>query len=129
MLLILNGRRVGVITPRNQWPVYWAAIGGAALVQSFARYYGVPYFLLINFFAMVFELKAWANPATRAKNYWNLRYSLLVFAAAEVAWQLDYQGIVCDPSNHFIQGHAVWHVLNSISLLFMFRYMKQFGIR
>jgi hypothetical protein len=27
-------------------------------------------------------------------------------------------GVFCDPENHVVQGHAIWHVLGATSLVF-----------
>ena len=52
---------------------------------------------------------------------------LLLFAWA--IWSLDTYRIVCDPTNHFINGHAIWHVLTAISIWFLFKFYSQFELR
>ena len=44
-------------------------------------------------------------------------------------WVTDITGVLCDPANHLVTGHAVWHVLNAISvaLLGLF-YQRRFAI-
>jgi len=32
--------------------------------------------------------------------------------------------VFCDPSNHWIQGHALWHLLTAASLYAMFRFYE-----
>jgi hypothetical protein len=31
----------------------------------------------------------------------------------------------CDPSNHWLQGHAIWHRLTAASLCAMFRFYER----
>ena len=45
--------------------------------------------------------------------------ALLVFGIGIIALFLDATKIVCDPNNHFLQLHAVWHVCNAIALYFI----------
>lgn len=50
----------------------------------------------------------------------------VVFWASLAIWVMDLSGIVCDPNNHFLQGHALWHIANSTCLYWMYRYAMQF---
>jgi hypothetical protein len=42
-----------------------------------------------------------------------------------VIWVLDLRGPLCDPDNHFVTGHAAWHVLTALSLLFFFQFHER----
>ena len=48
------------------------------------------------------------------------------FAFAWTVWWLDFLKIVCDPDNHVLQGHAVWHCVNSLCFYFLYRFNRQF---
>jgi hypothetical protein len=37
----------------------------------------------------------------------------------------DVTGVFCDPDDHFVQGHAIWHVLGAISLAFAAFFYRQ----
>jgi len=53
----------------------------------------------------------------------------LVFIGAGFACSIsDATGLWCDPKNHFVQGHAVWHVLGGISLQFLYLFYAQFDL-
>jgi hypothetical protein len=52
--------------------------------------------------------------------------SFAVLTAGAVCSALDLSRTVCDPSSHLLQGHAVWHVLSALSLLFAFLHYRQF---
>ena len=52
--------------------------------------------------------------------------ALGTFLLAFGIWILDVKEIVCDAKNHFLQGHAVWHVLNAFCFYFLYRFYRQF---
>lgn len=47
---------------------------------------------------------------------WLVR-AIVILGIALVIWLLDKHGPLCDPDNHLVTGHAVWHVLTALSLL------------
>jgi hypothetical protein len=49
-----------------------------------------------------------------------------VFFLSVFIWLLDYSHLVCNPDNHLINGHAIWHVLDAVCLGLYFRYQLQF---
>lgn len=42
--------------------------------------------------------------------------SLLLMGVAQAASLLDLTRAWCDPDNHFVQGHAVWHLASALAL-------------
>ena len=55
-------------------------------------------------------------------------YCIVFLAVAAVCSAADLTGIWCDPKNHYVQGHAAWHVLNSVSFFFIYKYFSQFDL-
>lgn len=51
--------------------------------------------------------------------------SLGLLLAGGVASALDVTRTLCDPDNHVVQGHAVWHVLTAASLVVAFYHYRQ----
>jgi hypothetical protein len=51
--------------------------------------------------------------------------SLLFLSVALACSAADLTRLWCDHSNHFIQGHAVWHVLSAIGLYCLFLFYAQ----
>ena len=43
-------------------------------------------------------------------------------------WLLDVQHLVCDPTNHWISGHALWHWLDALALYCVYRFYTQFRL-
>lgn len=51
--------------------------------------------------------------------------SLLLLIGAAVCSALDAARIWCDPHDHLVQGHALWHVLSAISLGLLARFYER----
>jgi hypothetical protein len=52
---------------------------------------------------------------------WLLRTVVALVVALGI-WVLDIRGPLCDPDNHLLTGHAVWHVLTALAILLYDRY-------
>ena len=37
-------------------------------------------------------------------------------------WLLDVKHLVCDPTNHWVSGHALWHWLDALALYCVYRF-------
>jgi hypothetical protein len=48
--------------------------------------------------------------------------AIAVLGVGLAIWVLDFRGALCDPDNHLVTGHAVWHVLTALSLLCFFHF-------
>lgn len=75
---------------------------------------------IIELFALIYlGRKNWSKHV----NTKPFKTALLVFVGSFIVWNLDLFYIWnIDTVEHFINGHALWHILNSISLYFAFRY-------
>lgn len=128
LLLVFNARRLGLLTPARLPLAYVLLLTAsiAALLTLRGRsgewLFGgeVAVFLLSE--AVLFRRETGTDYAFFVRG-------LATFAAAFAAWILDVREIVCDPRNHFLQGHALWHVLNSLCYWFLYRFYLQFELR
>ena len=41
-------------------------------------------------------------------------------------WLLDVKHLVCDPTNHWVSGHALWHWFDALALYCVYRFYTQF---
>lgn len=76
---------------------------------------------------LLFVTEFWARKQgsiPRKKIYFVLAIALVLFA--QTFSFMDLTRIVCDPTNHFFQGHALWHVLSALGLFFAFKHFAQF---
>ena len=67
-----------------------------------------------------------SNPPTTYGWYWAGCFFLVV---GETCSLLDLSRIWCNPTDHVVQGHAVWHLLTSVALLCQFLHYTQFENR
>lgn len=54
----------------------------------------------------------------------------LIFAFFAVAWSfwwLDVLRVWCNPDNHAVQGHALWHLLNAPCFLLAWEHYRRYG--
>ncbi len=56
--------------------------------------------------------------------YKNLVRGILIFVGAFAIWITDITGLLCEPTNHWVTGHAIWHVLCAVSIERLFRFYK-----
>jgi hypothetical protein len=61
---------------------------------------------------------------TDAPDYRPFWLALGLLAAAALFSLADVTRTFCDPTNHWLQGHAIWHVLSAASLYAMFRFYE-----
>ncbi|CAA6808350.1 MAG: Unknown protein [uncultured Sulfurovum sp.] len=52
-----------------------------------------------------------------------INYAIVAILSAFVIWILDITKILCYPHSIF-QGHALWHILSTFSIYFLYRYYK-----
>ena len=51
--------------------------------------------------------------------------ALAMLTAASVCSALDVSRVWCDPGNHWLQGHAAWHVLTAGTLFWLYRFYER----
>ena len=78
--------------------------------------------------ALVVELML-RKRAERKVIYRNLFISLGLFVFGWGIWNLDTHRIVCDPTNHIINGHAIWHVATGIAIYYIYQFYTQFELK
>jgi hypothetical protein len=86
---------------------------------------GVGLFTVIITAALVVELKIFIR-SRNSIDYRPMLKLILCFSIAFTFWRLDITGRLCDPDNHWFQGHAMWHIMNSFCFYFLFRFYQQF---
>jgi len=65
----------------------------------------------------------------RTTDYRYLIAAVATFAVSYGLWWLDKLDVVCDPDNHILGLHGVWHFLGALSFVLWFRYFAQFRRR
>ena len=61
-------------------------------------------------------------------DYFHVVWSGILIVIAESFSLLDAHRVLCQPSNHFFQGHALWHVISAFSMWFAYKFYSQFEL-
>jgi hypothetical protein len=75
---------------------------------------GIASFAVCLVFGMGVELVLWRRRQSPEFRYF--AQNLGLFGIALVFWVFDVSKLVCMESNHWVTGHAVWHVLNAFAI-------------
>lgn len=125
LLLGLNLVRLGVLSRRRFWPVYAASVIALTALTVALRFtpfpiQGIVFLLIVGIVAT--ELRQRPLVPIDRRLFWAALATLTVAAGFSAA---DVTGVFCDPDDHLVQGHAIWHVLGAISLVFSAFFYRQ----
>ena len=113
------------LTKNNQLLLFIIiSIISIVVVSVFKGTVGIILFALLAILSGHFETALFKKYRNKY-NYKPLLFLLLFFGLAWGIWWLDITKTVCNPKNHFLQGHALWHILNSFCFLFLYKFYKQ----
>jgi hypothetical protein len=124
-----NALRLGWIEPRRRWPFLLAGVGGLSASVPLVSETAVPIQSLVAVLILVIlaqELsirrRSRAVGFGFAAGYRSFAAALLLLSAAGVASLADVTRTWCDPTNHWVQGHALWHLLSAGALYALYRF-------
>lgn len=126
LLLLLNAERLGWLTLRGARRVMPLCVLASTALTAAVAPLGFPIQSLIGILILCIIA---TELLLRRRSAYPLRYfglSFLLLAAGAACSVIDVSRRMCEPSNHVLQGHAVWHVLSALSLLAAFLHYRQF---
>lgn len=136
LLVVFNLERLGWLGRKGTLVVYLLVNALSLFVMIQFKtvgifVFGILVFLALGMEAVMFFSGSTARSVSRRNAVFRASYRFLgmglaVFLVSYAVWLLDFHKIVCDPRNHFVQGHALWHVLNSSVFIFLARFYGQF---
>ncbi len=106
------------------WP---AVVGFTAVTAAVAKAELAVQPIIMALLAVVLGTEACAargEPGTVHRRWWWAALGLI--AAAAACSFADVSRLWCDPTDHVIQGHALWHVLGAGALFASFFHYRQF---
>jgi hypothetical protein len=124
MIVVIVKRSAGISRPFSLI-VFWTLVAlgtSTMLIGSGERWI----FAATNFACPIGEGVLALRRSTRAKSYRWFFFAYAAFTPAVIFWALDQRGLLCDPDNHFMSGHAAWHLLDALMFWCSFRYYQQF---
>jgi hypothetical protein len=126
LVLTLNALRLGWIGPPRQLAFF---LGGTAAMSAlvpvgFAAGFPIQalvFFLIVAMLGQERALRLRDGPGADYRPYVT---ALVLLTAAAVFSALDVTRTWCDPQNHWLQGHAAWHVLSAGALAALYRFYE-----
>ncbi|MGH0029230.1 MAG: ceramidase domain-containing protein [Myxococcota bacterium] len=123
LIVTVNALRFGWIETRHKVVFH---LGGTALLSALVPVVfqtGFPIQALVFVLILVILGQEWAlRSRTRGADYRLFFAALGLITAAGVCSALDVSRVWCDPTNHWVQGHAAWHLLSAASLLALYHF-------
>ena len=126
-LLTINLRRNGWIQMRRQVPVFVGLLLMGVLLVHLMYLSQLRFQVLIALISMailITEFSARRDPKERVqlRNFWA---GVALILLAQTASLADLNRVLCDPDNHWLQGHALWHLLSAAALYFSVQHYRQ----
>ncbi|MEM1029673.1 MAG: ceramidase domain-containing protein [Myxococcota bacterium] len=119
LILVFAAAQAREWGPTKTVVTYAALVLASTASLLVVRPAGIPLFGVQLAAGLGWQIRLWKttdDPRVRAAH--RLFFvALAIFGTSFAIWITDITGLLCDPDNHFITGHAVWHVLNAISIL------------
>lgn len=127
-IIVFNLRRMGKITKSGElWSFLGLILLNLLLIPFFEKLLHLPMQLIILVNAITIAITEFK---LRMKdNRYQLTpfiKSLVIIVFAEMFSILDVTRTWCDPTNHYVQGHALWHLIGSVSVFYCFQFYRQF---
>ena len=126
LVIARNAVRLGWIAPTRERTLWLAGVLAASACVPLLFYAGIAIqstVLALILLSVAQELALWwrAAPAERAgyASYWGALAALSAAAAFSLA---DVTRAWCDPDDHWLQGHALWHLLSALALVLLQRF-------
>ncbi len=120
-VIAFNIQRALGKNPRKLYSVFWFIVMiNASLFMSFdIMDIPVQKTVMINLIPL-FLLDIYSGFKEKTlKHYKNFAIAAVVMIIAQIISQLDLKRIYCEPDNIFLHGHAVWHLIGAIGMLFL----------
>ena len=123
--LTLNCIRLKVITLKQRWIFF---IGILILFMGITHLFylwHIKYQLLIVVCVVLILISEFKLKKHHKISYKFLKLALFFVVIGEIFSLLDVKRVMCDPHNHFLQGHALWHLFSAIGLSISFFHWAQ----
>lgn len=125
LMLVLNLRRWRGWGARRIYATYVGLVAASVALLLAWRPGGIAIFTAQVTLAMLVEIaQRFRGERAEVRFFFGL---VVTFSISLAVWALDLKGIVCDPDNHWLSGHGVWHLLNAAAISFLYMFHRQFG--
>lgn len=133
-LIVANLIRLGWLRGASPVPfaslLFFGGVGmlfglaGTARLGVFGGFVTTAVFFEMLIFVRAQRIAGGIITAELKQRYRPFLVTLGLFLISYAAWTLDFRRIYCHPDQHFLSGHAVWHLLNSACFLTLSRFYR-----
>jgi hypothetical protein len=131
LILIQNFARLGIVAGNRVKRNIWIATLITTVISSTVDKFGFPIqglVVLLIVGILVTEVLA-TKKASRPVKHVAYSASLFFLAIGTAFSGADVTRKFCNPEDHWIQGHALWHLFGALALLFSIFHYRQFYSR
>jgi hypothetical protein len=128
LMLVINIRRLTGMARRPGRLLYWALVVATTGITHLSYVLGFKFQLLIVFIvvAIVATEIVYSRQSDKQKfQYRDFVLAIIFICVGESFSLLDVNRVWCQPENLFLHGHAIWHLLGSVSIYFSYRHYRQ----
>jgi hypothetical protein len=125
LVLFINLVRVGFVSKENLNRYYLFSYIPFTIIIFIFRTFHIPIQLTIAatiFTALFIEYIDYRKNPKSFNDYKVLFFALLIFLTAFIFQAIDIKRFYCDPNNHFLQPHALWHYFNALGMGSLYLY-------
>lgn len=127
-LLCISLYHFKIVSYRLAVSIFFGCVIASTALIPISKYIHFPYQLIVAISAILLallQIRGWVTDRNYPKKY--LALSLGSFIVAAGFSYSDHSRLFCDPTNHFVQGHAIWHFFCAVGTAFSyFVYSKQY---
>ncbi|MCX6123909.1 MAG: ceramidase domain-containing protein [Proteobacteria bacterium] len=125
LFLIFYLKRIYLLSVNKLLLIYVALSGTAIMALVMSRSNGILVFASHITVCVLFEIMI-RRARTSVVDYRYLRLLVAGFVVSFTAWGLDIRHVICNPDNHILGGHAIWHLANATCLWSYYKFQEQF---
>lgn len=128
-LMIINLKRLGYANSKNAFPLYITFIALLTAVIPVLKSADIKFQILIPILGLALSgseylIYSRTKVAERLNYRWFFAGLMTIIVALGFSIG-DAKRIMCNPQNHFLQGHAIWHVVAALGIYFVFLFYRQ----
>ncbi|MCC6809824.1 MAG: ceramidase domain-containing protein [Deltaproteobacteria bacterium] len=125
----INLRRLDLV--RNENATYVGLIAASVVLLFVLRVLGAKYQLMIALgVVLLLASEAWAARRSRARGPLTMLAVGVGFLIVAATFSgLDLARVFCDPNDHVVQGHAIWHLCSATALVFCHEYYAGLALK
>jgi hypothetical protein len=129
LLIILNLRRLGAVPPDKALRLFIGAVGATTAITVLLSLAEIRIQLIVLLqILVIIGTEALARVRRTAEYRLHAFIAAVVFIAIGAAFSAaDVSRVWCDPNNHLLQGHAIWHLFGALSLTAAYFHYAQFA--